>query len=312
MIKSKMYHLDDEFKRLARAHQFHFRENELHVFYDEKNPQVMLTPEAAKQGLNFYEGYRDLIMHEKGKFGTSALFANMLRSEHIPYNIFVPMKQDMGNAALLFSRITGVKIVEILGIKIEYAGLDKRDKYLNDGTSFDAFIHYRSADGKEGGIGIEVKYTEKSYGIGGKEKEDLQGLNKSYHTITSASGYFVERLDVRRFAKEHHLRQIWRNHILGYSMIHKGDIELFHHIHLYPKGNRHFGELAIPEYKRLLSDSGKSSFIDLTYEELFQMMEEHFQSEEQKKWIDYLNKRYLFPITSQTPTSPLHQLQGAD
>ncbi len=43
MIKSKMYHLDDEFKRLARAHQFHFRENELHVFYDEKNPQVMLT-----------------------------------------------------------------------------------------------------------------------------------------------------------------------------------------------------------------------------------------------------------------------------
>ena len=53
MIKGKIYRYDDEFKAKARAHQFAFRENELNDFYDEKNPQVILSPDAAKQGLIF-------------------------------------------------------------------------------------------------------------------------------------------------------------------------------------------------------------------------------------------------------------------
>lgn len=48
MIKGKTYRYDDEFKAKARAHQFAFRENELNDFYDEKNPQVILSPNAAK------------------------------------------------------------------------------------------------------------------------------------------------------------------------------------------------------------------------------------------------------------------------
>jgi hypothetical protein len=47
MIKGKTYRYD-EFKAKARVHQFAFRENELNDFYDEKNPQVILSPDAAK------------------------------------------------------------------------------------------------------------------------------------------------------------------------------------------------------------------------------------------------------------------------
>lgn len=115
-IKDKTYRYDDAFKAKARAHQFAFRENVLRDYYDEKNPQVILTPNAAQCGLIFCDIYRDLILKKIKKFGTSALFSNMLRSEHIPYNLFVPMEEDLESAKLFFNRIIGGGISNICHI----------------------------------------------------------------------------------------------------------------------------------------------------------------------------------------------------
>ena len=283
MIKEKTYRYDDEFKAKARAHQFAFRENELNDFYEEKNPQVILSPEAAKQGLIFCENYRDLIKSKVKSFRSSVLFSNMLRSEHIPYNIFTPMEEDLDAATTLFNGIIGGSISKINRIYIEFAGDADKSEYLNDGTSFDTFIEYFSSDGSIGGIGIEVKYTENGYPIGVKEKQDIENLNGLYHQITKRSQWYIPTLDTRSFIKANHLRQIWRNHILGYSMLYRGDIQHFHHIHLYPQGNKHFHEYAIPEYKTLLTEHGKASFIDLTYESLFDMISKIFISDKHKE-----------------------------
>ena len=293
MIKEKTYRYDDEFKAKARAHQFAFRENELNDFYEEKNPQVILSPEAAKQGLIFCENYRDLIKSKVKSFRSSVLFSNMLRSEHIPYNIFTPMEEDLDAATTLFNGIIGGGISKINRICIEFAGDADKSEYLNDGTSFDTFIEYFSSDGSIGGIGIEVKYTENGYPIGVKEKQDIENLNGLYHQITKRSQWYIPTLDTRSFIKANHLRQIWRNHILGYSMLYRGDIQHFHHIHLYPQGNKHFHEYAIPEYKTLLTEHGKASFIDLTYESLFDMISKIFISDKHKEWLKYLQKRYI-------------------
>ena len=268
MIKGKTYRYDDEFKAMARAHQFMFRENELNVFYDEKNPPVILPPEAAKQGLIFCDTYRDLILSKVNSFKATALFSNMLRSEHIPYNIFTPMEEDLSGAVSIFNKVIGGGIKEIKKgcIRIEFAGNTDKSNYLNDGTSFDTFIEYESTDGSRGGIGIEVKYTENGYHLGKKEGDDIKNHNHPYHYITKESTYFTPELDILSFLTANHLRQIWRNHILGYSMIKRGDIQHFHHIHLYPKGNTHFSKYALPEYKTLLTKAGKESFIDLTFE----------------------------------------------
>ena len=76
-------------------------------------------------------------------------------------------------------------------------------------------------------------------------------------------------------------------------MLAKGDIQHFHHIHLYPQGNKHFHKYAIPEYKQLLTEDGKKNFIDLTYESLFNLIEKHFKQEKQKEWLKYLRERYI-------------------
>ena len=293
MIRGKKYRYDDEFKAKARAHQFAFRENELNDFFDEKNPQVILSPDAAKQGLIFCDIYRELIKSKVKSFKSSVLFSNMLRSEHIPYNIFIPLEEDLDAAVMLFNEIIGEGILKINHIRIEFAGDADKSEYLNDGTSFDTFIEYVSSDGSIGGIGIEVKYTENSYPIGVKEKQDIENLDGLYYQITKKSQWYNSILDTRLFIKANHLRQIWRNHILGYSMLCRGDIQRFHHVHLYPQGNKYFHEHAIPEYKTLLTKCGKESFIDLTYESLFAMLSKYFRSYKHQEWLKYLQKRYI-------------------
>lgn len=294
MTKGKTYCYDDAFKAKARAHQFAFRENELNDFYEEKNPQVILSPEAAKKGLIFCDTYRDLIRNKIGAFKESALCSNMLRSEHIPHNIFTPMEEDYEATTSLLNEILGGGVAKINFIEIEFPGyVPDKSKYLNDGTSFDAFIEYETLDGEKGGVGIEVKYTERGYPIGVKEAKDIEKEGGEYSQMTKKSNYYIPSLNIQSFIKANHLRQIWRNHILGYSMMRHRDIQRFHHIHLYPQGNKHF-EKVIPEYRALLTTQGNESFIDLTYESLFDMMEAFFTTEKQQEWLKYLRRRYLF------------------
>jgi hypothetical protein len=94
------------------------------------------------------------------------------------------------------------------------------------------------------GIGIEVKYTEHSYKIGDTEKANVENPDSRYWTLTKKSGIFIES----QFDKlvEDDMRQIWRNHLLGISMIENKDIKKFTSVIVYPSGNAHFNKV-IPE-----------------------------------------------------------------
>ena len=288
----KEYKPDDKFKRWARALQFDYREDVLCDFNEYRAPQVLLSEENAKRGLIFYDGFRDLILSKVGNVATQ-LTANMLRSEHIPYNLFTPLETMPEIAADLFSRMIDVPIKQIKSIKIEYAGTGDKSMYLNDRTSFDAFVSYITPDGKNGGIGIEVKYTESEYPLGKKEGEDIESKNLLYREMTRESGYYTPGLDIKMFLTAHHLRQIWRNHILGYSMKHKGDVDISHHVHIYPEHNEHFHNYALPEYRTLLTENGNESFKTITYENYFNMLDSYRDNEQVSDWVKYLRKRYL-------------------
>ena len=268
----KEYKADDGFKRWARALQFAYREEVLHDYNEYRAPQVLLNVENAKRGLIFYDGYRDLILSKVGSIATQ-LTANMLRSEHIPYNLFTPLETMPEISAEIFGEMIGIPINKILEIKIEYAGNGDKLLYLNDRTSFDAFVRYEALDGRIGGIGIEVKYTENEYPLGDKEGKDIAGDNERYRIMTVESGYYHPDLNIRMFLTAHHLRQIWRNHILGYSMKHKGDVEIIHHVHLYPQQNEHFHLYALPDYRKLLTEEGNESFKTITYENYFALLD---------------------------------------
>lgn len=288
----KEYKPDDDFKRQARALQFAYREDILHDFNEYKAPQVLLSKQNAEKGLIFYEGYRDLILSKTGRVANQ-MTANMLRSEHILYNFFTPLETMPDIAAEIFSEIIGEPIKKILGIEIEFAGTGDKSQYLNDRTSFDAFIKYKTDNDLTGGIGIEVKYTENEYPLGEKEGRDIAGANTLYSEITSECGYYHPDLDIKMFLTAHHLRQIWRNHILGYAMQAHGDVDIIHHVHIYPEGNKHFHGYALPEYRKLLTDKGNSTFKPITYEEYFAKLAQHSDADDISDWVKYLRLRYL-------------------
>ncbi|MBQ0084856.1 MAG: hypothetical protein KBS65_01265, partial [Prevotella sp.] len=168
------------FMNAARQHQESIVQQWSKLFdgvciWDERpNHGVWLKDKYALEGLVFYEGFRKEIMglYRAGhtKIGMN-LLNNALRSEHIPYNLFFPMMKIQNKTATkgFFNELLGRDgVAEILDVKIEYAPQPKCN-YLNDGTSFDAFVLYRHKDGSKGAIGIEVKYTEKEYSIGETE-----------------------------------------------------------------------------------------------------------------------------------------------
>lgn len=300
MNEAVLYKGDNVFRSDARSHQSEFREKVLSIDFDSSDKRAkygnLLPKEATIQGLIFYEGYRDHIMKvaedRYGKINGTIRYSNLLRSEHIPLNIFAPMEKYIENAVKLFNEIISGGIARIEGILIEYPRKYDPDKHLKDKTSFDTFISYTSTSGLRGGIGIEVKYTEEGYKIGKKEKDDMEKQDHPYTKVTESCGYYLDPRP-ETFTGDL-LRQIWRNHILGAAMINDGDLDIFHHIHLYPQGNTHFDNEAIPEYTKLLTEKGKKSFIGLTYENLFRLMGKYFTTPQEIDWVEYLKRRYLF------------------
>lgn len=324
---NKNYHCEEKcksdkpYKRAARSKQSWFREEYLKVGLDPSNRfgkyGAFLMPKDADAGLNFYKGFRSEILRQIDERYPKltaeqhdGLYANMLRSEHIPWNVFIPMKADLQASARVFNDIIGESVIdEISDIRIEWAPV--KTKCLNDNTSFDAYVEFKH-NGQIGGIGIEVKYTEEGYHFGKKEyHEVMEDEQSQYAKVTRSCGLFKQDIADKPIREtslcKDEFRQIWRNHILGESMVmnwrnrSQGDsidsnymLEKFYSITLYPSGNPHFTEV-LPEYREFLTEYGTSTFRTITFESLLVLLKAHFPNESQfQDWIKYLQTRYPF------------------
>jgi hypothetical protein len=93
----KQYEEDDDFKRRARLHQSLFRRDVLSVDYNEYGNRFQ--DYDAKRFLNYYDGLnvRKALRDRYPNF-SQRRDADMLRSEHIPFNLFAPLKNDFALA----------------------------------------------------------------------------------------------------------------------------------------------------------------------------------------------------------------------
>lgn len=309
MNKIEPYKYDTIWQAKARKHQSDFRDKEMKVPAVPNSSKSgcygnVISKDDGNKGVNFYKPFWNEIKKDlNGK--TGAILTNVLRSEHIPYNIFFPMKHDLQKAALLFRTLTGKDVAEIKKIIIEYAPSPK-EEYLDDLTSFDTYVEYIDSSKARCGIGIEVKYTEQGYQIGKGEELKIHDKNSTYYRITRDSGCFnygklsEEEFIISNFGNHNRgndLRQLWRNHILGLSMkLHKDGLKDFLSVHLYPSFNEHFNpnsSTVLNDYCNLLNEYEKLSFMPLTYEDLFESMRNCGMDEIDKGWIDYLTHRYI-------------------
>lgn len=308
------------FKYRTKVHQSEFKKNILKIEDDGCIPMEVtnkkslfantklvcmphfLSKEDARVGKIYYEPYRkeilECIENELGGFDPMRE-GNMLRSDHIPLNIFVQMREDLEKTATLFNEfLTTSSIKSIEKITIEKSN-DKtiKDTYLEGNNSIDVRIDFIHNDGGKGIIGVEVEFTELSFMMKEAERKTIfDNSEKPYQKVSEVSGYYktddIEQLIIDKLSKDEY-RQIWKSHILGASQIMQENIKHYYNIYLYPNDNEHFSK-RMPEYQELLTPKGKETLIPITFEQFFSKMEDIFnENETQKNWIKYLKERYI-------------------
>ncbi len=275
--------------------------------FKNKPYEHILADDDARFGANYYAfgnpvEWQGLLFWANIKNNRSVDFEskelkNMLRSEHIPYNLIYPLENlrnynpELVAAFLEHLLNNAIKVDEVIQIKIAYEGANP-EQLLNDQTSFDVYVEYLS-DGKKCGIGIEVKYTEQSSPYRKLEKEKMFGLkNSEYLALTHRCGYYMPNSIVK--LRKPKLKKLWRNHLLGIKMVELGEIQQFYSIHLFPEKNSYQADAA-KCYKNCLNEEFKNKFIPLTYEQFIAAAEKILGANQyisQVNWIDYLKKRY--------------------
>jgi hypothetical protein len=281
------------FKSKARNHQIDFRGK--HINPRQGQYATYLTNKDAEAGKNFYGGFPKLL----GAVNTRYPFANrktmykdMLRSEHIPFNFFGPLNLDGSgkiSGKFLSAMLNVSRGLVVKEIQIEWAPKDKK-KYFDDNTSFDAYILCHDEDNKRIGVGIEVKYTEKSYPYGGTEKKRMNDKESPYHIVTRKCGIY--RAECIHLLREKKFKQPWRNHLLGEKMVLNGDIDEFVSVLLFPQGNNYQAEVA-KGYAELLKSEHAKRFVPITFEQFIEIGRTICGKHPlHMAWLEYLERRY--------------------
>ena len=283
------YEPDDPFRAAARRHQSTFRARILGVGYDEYGN--MLRDEDARALLNYYPGLgvRSVLRARYPAYSRSR-DANMLRSEHIPFNLFGPFVDSPELASSVVSGLARRTVRPPLVLRFEWAP-SPRGSYLDDRTAFDVYIQGRGERDRIIGVGVEVKYTEQAYRIGKSEKKRVEDPASPYRRLTGAADDFATRDPGLLAAND--LRQIWRNHLLGLAMRSRGEINDFVSVVLYPEGNRHFRE-AVHRYREMLGPAHREGVQGWTHERFIEAINGEGEITE---WRQYLASRYPVPAS---------------
>ncbi len=279
------YKLDDGFKAAARLHQSKYRDEVLQVGFEDYGNR--LTDEHAQALLNYYDKLNcTRALRSRYPFYSKTRDADMLRSEHIPFNFFAPFDTHRHMAMGIIRRAFGIDCTAIDFVAIEYAP-EPKENYLNDATSFDTYLQVRLPNEKKCGIGIEVKYTEQDYRIGKSEAARVKDHNSLYWQTARKSDCFTDP-DNEIFGSDP-MRQVWRNHLLGLSMLQHDDIDEFYSITLFPDGNKHFHEV-LPRYTAMLKEDAKCFVFGCTFERFISSIGGTSEFDEWKAWLE---RRYL-------------------
>ena len=99
------YAKDDPFKFQARMHQSIFRANHLNANWEVYGNR--LAKDDALTGKNFYAGYDGVFVEVRKRYplAYSPLYYDMLRSQHIPWDLFIPLRFEPDFALALINGV---------------------------------------------------------------------------------------------------------------------------------------------------------------------------------------------------------------
>lgn len=209
-----------------------------------------LTREDAKRGANFLSSglaqlarYESVYCEPGALIEQERLWANMLSSQALCFNLFGDLKQDHEKAGRALRTIWPEVIDTVDAVLFEHSPGRGVARFTADYTAFDVVIFGKAPDGRRSFIAIEVKYTESM-------TEPPAPLRHRYDELSEGSGLFKDARSLCLRAMP--LQQLWREHLLSRAMMTEGlyDVGLF--VVAHPKRNLQVGE-AVTAYKKELA-----------------------------------------------------------
>lgn len=221
------------------------------------------------------------------------LIHNLLSSQPLAFNLFLPLKWDLRAATRIIRELLPcLSIDRVSDIKMEYVpgdGEAPSERKVNlDHSCFDAYVEYRDKNDTTCGIGIEVKYTESFSRTdfrrtkGEKKERYLRAIGKY------VAHFFAEHADLYLSPK---FNQLFRNQLLGQEAMDK-NLEMGGCVVgiIFSKEDTKCRD-AINQFGRLLK--APETFLPITVEQFLESAIRHYgSSPDQKSLYEEMQRRY--------------------
>lgn len=247
-----------------------------------------LTRADAKRGANFLSSglaqlarYESVYCEPGALIEQERLWANMLSSQALSFNLFGDLKRDREKASRVLRTIWPELIDTVDAVLFEHSPGRGVARFTADYTAFDVVVLGKTPDGRRYFLAIEVKYTESM-------TEPSAPLRQRYDELSECSGVFRDARSLCLRAMP--LQQLWREHLLSRAMMTEGlyDVGLF--VVAYPERNTQVGEAVTAYKKELAFDSPlESGFGSVTIEQLLEAR----RAEGDVAFADAFQARYL-------------------
>ena len=288
------YKQDTSFSAFARLLQSQWRQKKGFPNAPGKLGNYLSYDDAIKTRNNFLTGkIKTLVQYEvyranvEGKLiSEPRIWDNLLSSQPLCFNLFGEFHFDMNLATQYFKKLFPDRVYYVSNILFEHSPGRGSDEYTGDHSAFDVFVEYQSGTGKNGFIGIEVKYAENLKEDKTKANKVFQKHEKEYLKVARGTNIFPES----SFAhlSQVPLQQIWRDHLLSITTLQDYDEVFF--VFLFPSKNEEC-QNAITKYTGLLktNDCKHNGFYTMYLEKFIKTLQEICKSE----WTNELEIRYL-------------------
>lgn len=280
------------FRARAEARQREYRADVLEAGW--KRYGHRLDDAASSSGANFV--YAEIFeaaleRQRRGKGVAARIFENMLSSQAMCFNLFVPLSRDLELATAVFAPFIP-EMVKVLSVEIEYTPPNNRlgDQSGQSGVDCDVLIVGERADGTTLVIALETKFVETGFSVCGFRKSGraakgfdvcadsvslrdgtstcLYELKKSYRywERTKQYGFLLEEALPERgcpFAGQ--LWQPWVNLALAHTEAERRGAGSAVFVVCAPAPNERLlrGGRRLDEFRRVLADPSTVLFLDL-------------------------------------------------
>jgi len=211
------------YKARMRVHQSWYRRNVLRLPPGPNHHArgevygSMLRPDDGAAGANFINSKAHAFVEQRlatdpKHITPDYIRNNLLASQAMCFNLFVPLALDLNLATRLVSALPGMQqVARVTGVRLEYA--PPKEKVLNDETSFDAWFEYELHSGDRGFVAVETKLTEP---FSQKKRE----FGYRYSRWRNQPQWWWSGHEETRFPDKRY-NQLWRNHLLAFALLHQ-------------------------------------------------------------------------------------------